>query len=154
MESRLVFLIVLLAFLWTAQPGIRKHLLGKYSALELICMEYSMYSLVVFGYGIYLYRQNGLSMLRRMDRNDLLSVSYLVCILTVSALIYATVIRGTDISVTIPCVQAVNIMFIAVMGYMMFNEDVDRYKLTGGLLMSTGIFFISGNAKALLSPVP
>lgn len=143
MENKILLLVILLALAWALQPSLRKKLLKKFSNIELVALEYSLFAFVVVGYFIYLYKQNHLSMLKKLDKSDCGNLLILVGIMTFASMCYAYLISHSNTSTSIPITQSLNILFVAAIGYFLFKEDFNTYKMIGTGMIIGGIFFMN-----------
>ena len=143
MEVKTLLLIMALAFLWSMQPTFRKSLLKKYTTTELVCMEHSFYFLVIVSYLAYLHGTNGDSFVKKMDYSDLGYIGCLIFIFVTSAVTYMYIIGNTDMSVTLPCIQAFNIIFTTMLTGLFNSRGDQKSSMVGIMLIIAGIYLVS-----------
>lgn len=139
MDTKILFLVTLLALFWSVQPFARKKLLKKFSNIETVTLEYSLFSIIVLGYFIYLWNQNHLSMFKRLDKSDCGTLLTLVIIMTLASFTYAYIISHSNTSTSVPITQSLTILFLGLIGYFIFKEDFNKYKILGTILIIAGI---------------
>ena len=131
--------MILLIISFTINPFLKKQASQNVSASEFALIYQSLAIIFVLFYIVYLIKGKSCSIycFRKMSRNDLFWT-----IMTGSVLLLF-LIKRDEVSYLIPNVQGIVILLGALIGYFIYKESFDKFKIFGILLVFLGIVSIN-----------
>lgn len=138
-------LIVLLVISFTLNPFLKKMASKKVTSNEFLIIYHfvaSSFMILYFGVMIYL-KKCDINCFKKLNFNDYIwtGICSIVGIGGAITLIY--LIKLEDVSFIIPNIQGAVIGLSAIIGYFIFNENMDIYKIIGIILVFLGIITIN-----------
>ena len=143
--NRTHLLIILLVICWTINPFFKKLSAKNLNSEEFMFFNHFLCSIIIILYFIYLLynKQYNIKCIKKLTRYELI-YSLLGALLTVSSsLILIKLLKENNASFIIPQIQPLVIFLTILVGYIIFKEDLDNYKILGGILIIFGIFVIN-----------
>ena len=139
------FLIVLLVLSFTLNPFFKKKASNKVAANEYFLLNHIIISIFLVLYFVYLfsYKKCNLNCLKSLSRKEVIWAFLAGFTSIAGGIILISLVQKEDISYIIPNVQAIVIGLGAVIGYTMFHEHFDRFKLFGIMLIILGVLAIN-----------
>ena len=107
--------------------------------------NHSLCTVLVLVYAGYLmYQQKcDINCLKKLDKKEFI-FSLAGAITTVfGSVLLIKLVKENDASYVIPHIQPIVIIFTIAIGYFIFQEDVNIYKILGGLLVVFGLFVMN-----------
>ena len=137
--------MILLIASFTLNPFLKKKASSNVSSNEFIVIYQVMALILVLAYIIYLlkYKNCSLSCFNKLSRNDLLWTIMAVITGISGSILLLTLIKRDEISYIIPNVQAIVILLGGLIGYFLFNESINKYKISGMILIFFGIIILN-----------
>lgn len=143
--NRTHLLIILLVLCWTINPFFKKLSAKKLNSEEFMFFNHFLCSIIIIVYFIYLLynKQCNVKCIKKLDRYELI-YSLLGALLTVSSsLILIKLLKENNASFIIPQIQPLVIFLTIVTGFVIFKEDLDNYKILGGILIILGMLIMN-----------
>jgi uncharacterized membrane protein len=149
----IIILFSILIICWTIQPFFKKIPLKKITSAEYYILNHVIYSIPIFIYIIYmLYNNNNnnanFNFLYKLDKSD-----YIYCISTVVVGIiggytFMLLLKNNNATYVIPHIQPIIITLTVLVGYFIFNEELNYKHLIGMGLIILGLIILNlGNYK-------
>ena len=138
-------LLTLLIMCWTLNPFLKKQASKKLTAHEYMLFNHSLCTVLVLVYAGYLmYQQKcDVNCLKKLDKKEFI-FSLAGAITTVfGSVLLIKLVKENDASYVIPHIQPIVIIFTIAIGYFIFQEDVNIYKILGGLFVVFGLFVMN-----------
>ena len=147
MEYLVYFYILIVVLCWTFNPFIKKTLLTKIGKPEYLVINHIFITLFILIYFLYMFSRNkcDLSCLRSLSKKEisLLSLGAITSILGTLMLLH--VVSTADVSYAIAHIQPIVISLTLVIGYLIFNEQLTKYKVLGIALIVSGLIILNKN---------
>lgn len=143
-----VYLLVLV-ILWTLNPFLKKQLVSKINSEEYFFVNHIVVSIFVTLYFFYSYSKNKInyntvSNITKMSKKELtiLFIGGLFSVMS-SRLLPHIISLKKDVSYLISNIQPIVIVLTAFIGYLFFQESLNRNKFIGIFLIVMGLFFVN-----------
>ena len=137
--------MVLLIVSFTLNPFIKKHASKNVSHVEYTFIYQIFIVIFVFLYSLYLLRTKtcDISCYKKMTISQIVWTILAVISGMVGSALLLFLVKQDDVSYLIPNVQGIVILLGALIGYSLFNEKFDKYKIFGILLIFIGIISLN-----------
>ncbi|QKF94414.1 EamA domain-containing protein [Fadolivirus algeromassiliense] len=139
-------LLALLILSFTFTPFLRKKILHEFTDEEFYIYSNIIMFTIVILYAIYLLKTNKCSL--SMIKEKVNARNVVIC--TISAItglagsiLLMMLLKRNDASFVIPQVQPVVILLTMLLGFFMANEDINRFKILGTMLIILGLVAIN-----------
>jgi uncharacterized membrane protein len=142
-------LLTLLIMCWTLNPFLKKQASKKLSTDEYMIFNHSLCTILVLVYLGYLMYKNkcDINCIKKLDKKEFI-YSFAGAITTVlGSILLIKLIKEHEASYIIPHIQPLVIIFTIAIGYFVFHEDINIYKIMGGLLVVAGLFIMNKGKK-------
>ena len=147
MNYLVYFYILIIVLCWTFNPFIKKVLLTKIGKPEYLILNHLFITLFILLYFLYMFSKNkcDLSCIRSLSKKELslLSVGAVTSILGTLMLLH--LVSTADVSYAIAHVQPIVISLTLIIGYLVFNERLTKYKVFGIALIVSGLIILNKN---------
>jgi len=142
--SNTIFLVLILSLCWTLNPFIKKQASSKLSSSEYMIYNHGLCTILIliyFGYLLY-YNRCDINCIKNLNNKDIL-YSFAGALTTVSAsFLLIKLLKENQTSDVIPYIQPIVIILTLLIGYFIFNENLTKYKILGGILIVMGLLVI------------
>ena len=143
-------LLALLILSFTITPFLRKKILHEFTDEEFYVYSNAVMFALVIIYSVYLLVKNKCSLSMLKDKIN--TRNAMICLISgfsavAGGLILSILLKRNDASSVIPQVQPVVIILTMMIGYFLANEDVNRYKVLGALLIVGGLVVFNRGKK-------
>ena len=138
-------LIIILVICWTINPFFKKLSSKNLNSQEFMFFNHFLCSIIITLYFIYLLynKQCDIKCVKKLNRYELI-YSLIGALLTViSSLVLIKLLKENNASFIIPQIQPLVIFLTIIIGFVIFKEDLDNYKIFGGTLIILGLFIIN-----------
>jgi len=138
-------LIILLILCFTINPFIKKYASKNVSSYEYIFIYQIFIVGFIFVYSIYLLQTNSckINCYKKMSNKEICWTIIGVITGMFGSIIMLNLVKRTDISYLIPNIQGIVILLGALIGYVVFKESFNKFKIIGILLIFFGILSIN-----------
>jgi len=138
-------LIILLVLCFTINPFIKKYASKNVSSYEYIFIYQIFIVGFIFVYSIYLLQTNSckINCYKKMSTKEMCWTIIGVITGMFGSIIMLNLVKRTDISYLIPNIQGIVILLGALIGYFVFKESFNKFKIIGILLIFFGILSIN-----------
>jgi drug/metabolite transporter (DMT)-like permease len=138
-------LMILLIISFTINPFLKKQASQNVTASEFALIYQSLAIIFVLFYLVYLIKGKSCSIycFRKMSRNDLFWTIMAVITGLIGSVLLLFLIKRDEVSYLIPNVQGIVILLGALIGYFIYKESFDKFKIFGILLVFLGIVSIN-----------
>jgi len=142
-------LLLFIVIAWTANPFLKKLVSKKFNSSEFMLINHFVISSMMLSYLVYLLytKEFDFKCIQKLDKKDL---GYLILggITTIiGSLVMITLLSEYDASYIIPHLQPIVIVLTILCGYFIFNEELNKQKILGIILILSGIFAINYKGK-------
>lgn len=137
-------LITFLVLCWTLNPFLKKQASSKLTSSEFMLFNHSLCTIIVVLYLIYLLykKECDINCIKKLNYREI-AFSIAGAITTVLAsLTLIKLLKENQASDIIPYIQPMVIILTITIGYLVFNENITKNKILGGLLVVLGLFVI------------
>ena len=138
-------LILLLIISFTLNPYFKKNASYKVSSNEFLIIYHFIASFLILcyiGYLIY-YNKCSLKCFNKLNKRDYMW-TFLACVTgVIGTLLLIHLIKQEEVSFIMPNIQGLVIALSASVGYFIFKESMDRFKLGGIVLIIIGVVSIN-----------
>ena len=139
-----VFLLVLVVVIcWTFISFFKKKSLKKFSALEFYCIEYFFYLIPIILYLIYLYNETKFSFIEKIDKEDIQYFMLIILTGTIGGLVFTYLLKNENVTYVISSILPGEVVLTLILGYFLFQENINNYQLLGIFLVVMGIMCIN-----------
>lgn len=139
-----VFLLVLVVVIcWTFISFFKKKPLKKFSALEFYCIEYFFYLIPIILYLIYLYNETKFSFIEKIDKEDIQYFMLIILTGTIGGLVFTYLLKNENVTYVISSILPGEVVLTLILGYFLFQENINNYQLLGIFLVVMGIMCIN-----------
>ena len=138
-------LLFLLITCWTLNPFFKKTISKKIPSREYIIYNQCLCSIIVFIYALYLLKNNtyDTTFIKNLTLKEVF-ISLLGAIVTVTAsLLLIQLLKDNEASNIIPQIQPCIILLTVLIGYLIYNESLTKYKILGTIFIIIGLVFIN-----------
>jgi len=138
-------LIILLVLCFTINPFIKKYASKNVSSYEYIFIYQIFIVAFIFVYSIYLLQTNccQINCYKKMSNKEMLWTVLAVISGMFGSIIMLNLVKRTDVSYLIPNIQGIVILLGALIGYFIFKESFNKFKIIGIILIFLGILSIN-----------
>ena len=141
------FYLIIIVLTWTLNPFIKKQIVEKIDSENYIFINHTVMSIIILLYFIYrccFTKVNVIENFNRFDKKDLF-ILILGSILTVigSILLPYIISLKKDIGYIISNIQPLVITLTVLIGYLLFNEKINKDKIIGIFFVVIGLIFIN-----------
>jgi len=138
------FLLVLIVVVcWTFISFFKKKSLKKFSALEFYCIEYFFYLIPIILYLIYLYNETKFSFIEKIDKEDIQYFILIILTGTIGGLVFTYLLKNENVTYVISSILPGEVVLTLILGYFLFQENINSYQLLGIFLVLMGIMCIN-----------
>jgi uncharacterized membrane protein len=138
-------LLILLIMLYTINPFIKKHVASDFTHDEYFIFSNMFLCLFVLLYSLYLINTkcDVKELTQKINtKNSILCAIGAICGL-ISSFLLMVLIKENDISTIIPMIQPIVIVLTMVLAFCLSNENINKYKIIGTLLIISGLLAIN-----------
>ena len=138
-------LIILLILCFTINPFIKKYASKNVSSYEYIFIYQIFIVGFIFVYSIYLLQTNSckINCYKKMSNKEMYWTILAVITGMFGSIIMLNLVKRNDVSYLIPNIQGIVILLGALIGYFVFKESFNKFKIFGILLIFLGILTIN-----------
>jgi len=135
-------LILLIILCWTFNPFIKRQLSPKFKSSDFLIYNHAMVTILIFTYFMYLLWNNkcDFKCLSTLNKKDLLYSLFGATTTVLSSIILINLLKEYQASHIIPNIQPAVIILTMLLGYFVFNEDINKNKIYGTGLIVLGLF--------------
>ncbi len=145
MHTVVYFYIFIIVLCWTLNPFIKKVLLTKVGKSEYLVINHVFITLFVLIYFLFMFSRNkcDINCIRNLSKREigLLTLGAISSLLGTLMLIH--LISYSDVSYAIAHIQPIVISLTLIVGYLVFNETLDAYKVSGIALVVLGLIILN-----------
>ena len=145
MNAVVYFYIFIIVLCWTLNPFIKKVMLSKVGKPEYLVINHVFITLFVLIYFLYMFSRNkcDIKCIRNLSKREigLLTLGAITSLLGTLMLIH--LISYSDVSYAIAHIQPIVISLTLIIGYLVFNESLDAYKVLGIALVVLGLIILN-----------
>lgn len=145
MEGILLFAIVVAC--WTMNPFIKKLILKKnvITTDEFFVINHCVITIFLFGYFIYLFKTKRceVSCVQKLSIYDGLYILLAALTSIIGARLLLNIIKSRDISYMVGHLQPLIIFSTFLIGYLLFKEEMNIYRILGGVFVVIGIILLN-----------
>ncbi len=145
MNAVVYFYIFIIVLCWTLNPFIKKVMLSKVGKPEYLVINHVFITLFVLIYFLYMFSRNkcDIKCIRNLSKREigLLTLGAITSLLGTLMLIH--LISYSDVSYAIAHIQPIVISLTLIIGYLVFNESLDAYKVSGIALVVLGLIILN-----------
>ena len=145
MNTLVYFYIFIIVLCWTLNPFIKKVILNKVGKSEYLVINHIFITLFILLYFLYMFSQNkcDIKCIKSLNNKELglLTLGAITSVLGTLMLIH--LISYSDVSYAIAHIQPIVISLSLIIGYLVFNESLDTYKVTGISLVVLGLIILN-----------
>ena len=147
MNKYLLLLFIVIA--WTANPFLKKLVSKKFKSNEFMLINHFVISSMMLSYLVYLLytKEFNFNCMQRLDKKDFFYLVLGGITTIVGSLIMIKLLSEYDASYIIPHLQPVVIVLTILSGYFIFNEELNKQKVLGILLILSGLTVINYKGK-------
>ena len=137
--------MILLIISFTVNPFIKKYASKNVTHIEYTFIYQIFIVIFVFLYSLYLLRTKScdINCYKKMTKTEIVWTMLAVITGMVGSALLLYLVKQGDVSYLIPNVQGIVILLGALIGYSLFNEHFDKYKIFGILLIFIGIISLN-----------
>ena len=138
-------LITLLIFIFTFNPYLKKKASQNVSSNEFIIIYNLLAIIFIILYVGYLLKYKGCSLMcfKKLNRIDLIWSLLAVSTGIIGSIILLMLLKNEAVSYIIPNVQGIVILLGGFVGYFIFKEKLDKFKIIGMTLIFGGILSLN-----------
>ena len=138
-------MMVLLIISFTLNPYLKKKASHNVSSSEFTLIYQIMAIVFIMFYIGYLVQSKTCSILcfKKMTKNDLIWTTFAVITGMVGSILLLFLIKKEEVSYLIPNIQGIVILLGSLIGYFIFKEKIEKYRVIGILLIFFGIISIN-----------
>ena len=138
-------LMILLILCFTINPFIKKYASKNVSSYEYIFIYQLFIVAFILVYSIYLLQTNSckINCYKKMSNKEICWTIVAVISGMFGSIILLNLVKNGDVSYLIPNIQGIVILLGALIGYFIFKESFNQYKVLGILLIFFGILSIN-----------
>lgn len=139
------FLLGIIIISFVLNPFAKKEASKNLSSDEYFMVNQIMITILVIIYGTYLYLNNkcDIDCLKKMNTKEIYWAIFSSVIGIVGSIALIAVLQLDEISFIMPNIQPIVILIGAVLGYYVFNESMEIFKIIGIILIICGAFCIN-----------
>ena len=139
------FLLGIIIISFVLNPFANKEASKNLSSDEYFMVNQIMIAILVIIYGTYLYLNNkcDIDCLKKMNTKEIYWAIFSSVIGIVGSIALIAVLQLDEISFIMPNIQPIVILIGAVLGYYVFNESMEIFKIIGIILIICGVFCIN-----------
>ena len=145
MHTVFYFYIFIIVLCWTLNPFIKKVLLTNVGKSEYLVINHVFITLFVLIYFLFMFSRNkcDINCIRNLSKREigLLTLGAISSLLGTLMLIH--LISYSDVSYAIAHIQPIVISLTLIIGYLVFNETLDAYKVSGISLVVLGLIILN-----------
>jgi uncharacterized membrane protein len=145
MHTVVYFYIFIIVLCWTLNPFIKKVLLTNVGKSEYLVINHVFITLFVLIYFLFMFSRNkcDINCIRNLSKREigLLTLGAISSLLGTLMLIH--LISYSDVSYAIAHIQPIVISLTLIIGYLVFNETLDAYKVSGISLVVLGLIILN-----------
>ena len=145
MHTVVYFYIFIIVLCWTLNPFIKKVLLTNVGKSEYLVINHVFITLFVLIYFLFMFSRNkcDINCIRNLSKREigLLTLGAISSLLGTLMLIHW--ISYSDVSYAIAHIQPIVISLTLIIGYLVFNETLDAYKVSGISLVVLGLIILN-----------
>ena len=145
MHTVVYFYIFIIVLCWTLNPFIKKVLLTNVGKSEYLVINHVFITLFVLIYFLFMFSRNkcDINCIRNLSKREigLLTLGAISSLLGTLMLIH--LISYSDVSYAIAHIQPIVISLTLIIGYLVFNEALDTYKVIGISLVVLGLIILN-----------
>jgi multidrug transporter EmrE-like cation transporter len=138
-------MMVLLIISFTLNPFLKKQASHNVSASEFTLIYQILVIVFIFCYVGYLVKSRTCSLLcfKKMTKRDLFWTTLAVITGMAGSILLLFLIKKEEVSYLIPNIQGIVILLGSLIGYFIFKEHLDKYRIIGIILIFVGIITIN-----------
>ena len=148
-KSNILLIVVILC--WTINPFLKKHIGKKMNPEENMMINHIVISIFLWIYFIYLIRNGNISnnCIRKLDKKDITCLLGSSISTIIASFLLTYLLTNHDASDIIPNLQPIVILCTIFVGYFVFNETINVYKICGTLTIVFGLFIFNKGKKSI-----
>ena len=143
----IIILFSILIICWTIQPFLKKIPLKKITSAEYYILNHVIYSIPIFIYIIYmLYNNNNnanFNFLNKLNKSDYIYSISTVIIGIIGGYTFMLLLKNNNATYVIPHIQPIIIILTILVGYFIFNEELNYKHLIGICLIVLGLIILN-----------
>lgn len=137
-----IILCVICAFLWAVSITIEKYyILTKYKSYQVMFLR-PIFFLFISGAIVY-YMDNGFSILKKVDKKDLLYIFLAVLVNTFTLIAFFYLLQKNKTNYTLSITHPLFIIFSILLAYLFAGEKVNKKQALGILVVLIGVILIN-----------
>ena len=138
-------LIIILVLCFTINPFIKKYASKNVSSYEYIFIYQIFIVAFILLYSIYLIQSKSckINCYKKMSNKEMYWTILAVITGMFGSIIMLNLVKRNDVSYLIPNIQGIVILLGALIGYVVFKESFNKFKIIGILLIFFGILSIN-----------
>jgi len=149
--DRYILIALLISLIWGTSPLIHKHLLRKYNEITIIVISGFIYFTCLLMLCVAYYDTIKLDCLN-MNKYDIFWFAAIAFFaFFIANLLQTNILKDNSSYVVTTLIYSCPI-FTLLLGYMLFNVNIDMYGLTGIILIMAGILFVAANNRCNKTP--
>jgi uncharacterized membrane protein len=142
-----IILFSILIICWTIQPFFKKIPLKKITSAEYYILNHVIYSIPIFIYIIYMIYNNNnnanFNFLNKLDKSDYIYSISTVIVGIIGGYTFMLLLKNNNATYVIPHIQPVIITLTVLVGYFIFNEELNFKHLIGICLIILGLIILN-----------
>ena len=155
MEKHLKYtylLLIILVLIFSLNPFMKKKASKNLTSNEYLLVNHVLLTIVVILYALYLFYNKSCdpNCYKKMTPKQMLWASIAAVTSIIGALVFITLIQREEISFILPNIQPIVLIIAALVGYLIFNEDMSYEKIIGIVLVIVGALLINHSKVAQL----
>ena len=137
-----IILCIICAFLWAVSITIEKYyILTKYKSYQVMFLR-PIFFLFISGAIVY-YMDNGFSILKKVDKKDLLYIFLAVLVNTFTLIAFFYLLQKNKTNYTLSITHPLFIIFSILLAYLFAGEKVNKKQALGILVVLIGVILIN-----------
>ena len=138
-------LLLVIVMCWTANPFLKKVVSKKFKPNEFMLINHFVISSMMLSYLAYLVynKEFSFNCMQKLDKKDFMYLVVGSVTTILGSLFLIKLLSEYEASYIIPHLQPIVIILTILMGYFLFNEEVNRNKIMGIMLILFGLFLIN-----------
>ena len=134
---------------WSIPFFLFKDLTNYLTNIDIILVNHIIWHLFILLFMIFmlLFKYNKatkfITKIKKLPKHYLYRIIFIVLIGIISQLSYLRLIKFKDVNVVIPNIRALSTIFIGILGYFIFKENITLIKIGGLLLILIGIYLLN-----------
>lgn len=143
------FLIITLIVIFVLNPFVKKKAMGNLDSNEFVLLNHFLMTLMIILFAIYLLYNNkynnkyNINNLRKLSKINIFWCIISAIISFIAIVVFTRSLKKEEITFMIPSILPIVIALTTIIGYIVFNETMGKFKIIGILLIILGTIFIN-----------